>query len=180
MLEVSLRLFHLPLATMSTPPSTNASPFSERELVLVRETHIPAAQLFAGWTQPELMVHWFCPKPWFITDVTVDLRVGGGSEMTMCGPEGERFPNRGVYLEIVPDRKLVFTDAYTADWEPSEGLMFTGILTFEPLPSGGTRYTARVRHWSTEACQRHAAMGFHEGWGKAFDQLVELCESSAL
>ena len=37
-----------------------------------------------------------------------------------------------------------------------------------------TRYTARARHGSREACENHAAMGFESGWNKAFDQLVEL------
>lgn len=150
------------------------SPLSERELVLVRETDVPRDKLFAGWTQPELMVKWFCPKPWYVEDVKVDLRVGGGSQMTMCGPDGERFPNSGVYLEIVPNEKLVFTDAYSAGWEPNPNLFFTAILTWETLPGGKTRYTARARHWTNEACEKHAAMGFMDGWGKAFDQLVEL------
>ena len=156
------------------PPIASTSPLSERELVIVRETHVPREKLFAGWTQPDLMVRWYCPKPWYIKDVEVDLRVGGGCMMTMCGPDGLSFPNSGVYLEIVPNEKLVFTDAYAPGWEPKPEHMFTAVITFEALPDGGTRYTARGRHWTTEACEKHAAMGFIEGWGIAFDQLVEL------
>lgn len=96
--------------------------------------------------------------------------------MTICGPDGERFPNHGVYLEVIPNQKLVFTDAFTADWEPNPQKMFVGILTFEELPEGGTRYTAKARHWTRESCENHAAMGFIEGWNKAFDQLVEMYE----
>ena len=152
------------------------SPLSERELSIVRETHIAPEKLYAGWTTPKLMETWFCPKPWYVKDVELDLRPGGGSKMTMSGPNGEAFPNEGVYLEVVPNRRLVFTDAYTAGWVPNPNKMFTGIITFEALPDGGTRYTATARHWTKEACENHAAMGFTEGWGKAFDQLVELCE----
>jgi uncharacterized protein YndB with AHSA1/START domain len=150
------------------------SPLSERELVLVRETDVPPEKLYAGWTTPELYPHWFCPKPWYVKDVEMDLRPGGCSRMTMCGPDGESFPNEGVYLEIVPNQKIVFTDAYKAGWEPNPNLFFTAIVTFESLPSGRTRYTARVIHWTREACEKHAAMGFMEGWGAAFDQLVAL------
>lgn len=153
------------------------SPLSERELSIVRETHIAPEKLFAGWTKPELITQWFCPKPWYVSHAEVDLRVGGGSQMTMCGPNGESFPNAGVYLEIIPNRKLVFTDAFLPDWEPNPAHMFTGIITFEPLANGGTRYTAKARHWTKESSDQHAAMGFAEGWGKAFDQLVELCET---
>jgi uncharacterized protein YndB with AHSA1/START domain len=150
------------------------SPLSDRELVLVRETDVPAERLFAGWTQPDLIVQWFTPKPWTTTSCELDLRVGGACKTTMRSPEGQEFPNVGVYLEIVPNEKLVFTDGYGPDWEPNPNVFFTGILTFETLPNGKTRYTARARHWTIEAKQKHAEMGFMEGWGKAFDQLVEL------
>jgi len=48
-----------------------------------------------------------------------------------------------------------------------------GILSFEDI-GGKTNYTARVRHWTAADRQRHEDMGFHEGWGKATDQLAEL------
>jgi uncharacterized protein YndB with AHSA1/START domain len=47
-------------------------------------------------------------------------------------------------------------------------------LTFEALPAGCARYTARALHWTVEAREKHEAMGFLDGWGKAFEQLVEL------
>ena len=82
-------------------------------------------------------------------------------------------PNRGVYLEVVENRRLVFTDAYVAAWEPSAKPFMTVILTFEP-EGGGTRYTARVLHWTAEDRQQHEAMGFEQGWGIATDQLAAL------
>ncbi|MCB1225866.1 MAG: SRPBCC family protein [Verrucomicrobiales bacterium] len=158
------------------PPAPDESPLSERELILVRETDVPPEKLYAGWTQPELLVQWFCPKPWSVSSAEIDLRPGGVCKTVMRSPEGEEFPNTGVYLEIVPNEKLVFTDAYGENWEPSANPFFTAIVTFEPLPGGGTRYTARARHWKKEDGEKHAAMGFAEGWGKAFDQLVELVQ----
>ncbi len=156
---------------MSNTPSP-ATPASE--LVLIRETHVPREKLFAAWINAETYPQWFCPKPWFVSEVKLDVRPGGGSEMIFNGPNGERFSNRGVFLEIVPNEKLVFTDAFFADWQPNPNCMFVAVLTFEPLPNGGTRYTARARHWTREACEKHAAMGFAEGWSKVFDQLVKL------
>ena len=103
----------------------------------------------------------------------VDPRPGGSSLITMQGPDGTQVPNRGVYLEVVPNERIVFTDAYTAAWVPSAKPFFTGILTFED-EGGRTRYTARARHWSAEDCAAHAKMGFHEGWGVATDQLAAL------
>ena len=144
------------------------------ELIITRETHVPREKLFAAWMNSELYPKWFCPKPWYVSDVKLDLRAGGGSEMIFHGPNGETFPNKGIYLEIVPNEKLVFTDAFTSDWQPNPNFMFVAILTFEKLPNGGTRYTARARHWAREAMEKHAAMGFEGGWNKVFDQLVEL------
>jgi uncharacterized protein YndB with AHSA1/START domain len=143
---------------------------------ITRDTHISAEKLFRGWTSAELYPEWFCPKPWYVKDVTLDVRPGGASSMKICGPDGEEFPNEGIYLEIIPHRKLVFTDAFSAEWTPRPNFLFVATITFDPLPNGGCRYTAEARHWTQEAADNHAAMGFVEGWNKAFDQLVELCE----
>ncbi len=156
------------------PPSATASPVSERELILVRETDVPREKLYAGWTTPELLVQWFTPKPWTTTSCEIDLRPGGACRTTMRSPEGQEFPNVGVYLEVVLNERLVFTNAYLPNWEPNPDIFFTAIVSFETLPSGKTKYTARALHWTEDAKKKHEAMGFVEGWGKAFDQLVEL------
>ena len=63
--------------------------------------------------EPELLKQWFCPKPWRAEVAKMDLRPGGSSLIVMRSPEGQEFPNRGVYLEVVPNERLVFTDAFT-------------------------------------------------------------------
>jgi uncharacterized protein YndB with AHSA1/START domain len=159
-----------------TDTATATAP-ATRELVLERTLDAPRAAVWRCWTEPALMERWFCPAPWKATDIAVDLRAGGRMAMTMRGPEGEAFPNEGVYLEVEPGRRLVFTDAYRPGWEPVEEPFFTGIVTLEDAPGGGTRYTARARHWTEAARQRHEEMGFHDGWGKAADQLEALARS---
>jgi uncharacterized protein YndB with AHSA1/START domain len=49
----------------------------------------------------------------------VDPRAGGNSVITMQAPDGTLIPNRGVYLDVVANERIVFTDAYTAAWVPS-------------------------------------------------------------
>lgn len=156
---------------MDTPQP--AVPSSDRELVLTRIIDAPPEKLFRAWTEPALMVQWFTPPPWVTVHAETDLRPGGSSLVVMRGPEGQEFPNRGVYLEVVKNEKLVVTDAYTAAWEPSDKPFMTLILSFEAL-GDKTRYTARVRHWTVADREAHEQMGFHEGWGKATDQLAEL------
>jgi uncharacterized protein YndB with AHSA1/START domain len=158
-------------------PSASPAPFpSDRELVLTRILNAPREKLFRCWTEPALITQWFTPPPYVTIAAEVDLRPGGASVITMQSPEGREFPNRGVYLEVVPNERLVFTDAYTSAWEPSEKPFMTGILTFEDAGEGKTRYTARVRHWTVADCEQHAKMGFHEGWGIATNQLEALAQ----
>jgi uncharacterized protein YndB with AHSA1/START domain len=52
-------------------------------------------------------------------------------------------------------------------------LSFTAILTFEDAPEGA-RFTAVALHKDDADRQKHAEMGFEQGWGTAFDQLVEI------
>jgi len=156
------------------PAPEPATPSDERELVLTRIIDAPAEKLFRCWTDPELMKQWFTPKPWKTVDVRTDLRAGGSSYVLMEGPEGQQFPNYGVYLEVVPNRKLVFTDAFTEAWKPSQKPFMVATVTFEDLGEGRTLYTARAAHWTVEDLKTHEQMGFHEGWGAAADQLAEL------
>lgn len=145
-----------------------------RELVLVREFDVPASNLYRCWTEPELMKQWFAPRPLTTPVVETDVRPGGASKIVMRGPDGTEYPASGVYLEVVPGRKIVFTDAYGADWTPSAKPFFTAVLTFEDIGNGRSRYTARARHWTQEDTEAHVKMGFHEGWGQCADQLGEL------
>ena len=150
-----------------------ASGGEDRELVLTRLIKAPREKVFRAWTEPELLKQWFTPRPWTTPIVQTDVRPGGSSLMVMRDPDGNEYPNHGVYLEVVQNERLVSTDAYTEAWVPSEKPFMTLILTFED-EGGDTRYTARVRHWTVEDRETHEKMGFHEGWGKATDQLVEV------
>jgi uncharacterized protein YndB with AHSA1/START domain len=144
------------------------------ELLLVREIAATPEQLYRCWAEPELLMQWFCQKPWQVVKAEYDMRTGGNSLIVMRGPEGQEHPNPGVYLEVIPNRKIVFTDAYMRAWEPSAKPFFTCTVTFEDLGGGRTLYKARAVHWNAADKQAHEAMGFHEGWGKAADQLAEL------
>ena len=156
-----------------TAPAADETGF---ELVLTRLIDAPRDKLFRCWTDPELMKQWFVPKPWSIARAEIDLRPGGSSLVVMRSPEGQEFPNRGVYLEVVKNERLVFTDAFTEAWMPSGRAFMVAIVTFED-EGGKTRYTARARHWTAEARDEHVKMGFHEGWGICADQLAALART---
>lgn len=120
---------------------------------------------------------WFCPKPWTTEVVEMDLRPGGRSALIMRGPDGEGGDvQEGVYLDVVPERLMVFTDAFKPGWIPS-GPFMVGFFRLEP-EGDGTRYTAGARHWTEEARKQHEEMGFTQGWGAVADQLAALAEET--
>ncbi len=114
---------------------------------------------------------WFTPAPWTVVDCEIDLRPGGIFRTVMRSPEGQEFPNVGCYLEVVPNERLVWTDALLPGYRPAENPFFTAIVTLEARGTR-TRYTATAIHRDEASRKRHEEMGFHTGWGKALDQLV--------
>jgi uncharacterized protein YndB with AHSA1/START domain len=98
----------------------------------------------------------------------------------MQSPEGQQFPNLGCYLEVIENEKLVWTNALLPGFRPAAlppNAVETGAFFFTATiqlatHGAGTRYTATVIHADEASCQKHKAMGFQEGWGKALEQLV--------
>lgn len=145
------------------------------ELSIERHIDAPPEVVFKVWT--ERLEEWWAPKPWTTKVIEQDLRPGGRSAMVMSGPDGATSPMEGVILEIVPNERVVFTNAFTAGWIPQTPFM-VGFFTFSPEGSG-TRYRAGARHWDEAAQKQHEAMGFKEGWGLVAGQLAELAEGAA-
>ncbi|EMO05493.1 hypothetical protein LEP1GSC116_3089 [Leptospira interrogans serovar Icterohaemorrhagiae str. Verdun HP] len=146
------------------------------DLVLERIIDVPRELVWKVWTTPEHLKPWFCPSPWKTIDCEIDLRPGGIFRTTMQSPAGENFPNLGCYLEVIPNERLVWTDALQPGFRPSPDPnhpfgFFTAIVTMETHGTG-TKYRATAIHGNETNRKKHEDMGFHEGWGTALDQLV--------
>ncbi|MCB9745751.1 MAG: SRPBCC family protein [Alphaproteobacteria bacterium] len=148
----------------------------ELDLVLERTVPVPVEKVWRAWTEPELLMQWFTPKPWRTVACEIDLRPGGCFNTTMQSPEGQEFPGSGCFLEVTPMKRLVWTDALKPGFRPSGEAFMTGALILEAV-EGGTRYTAVARHANAETLKKHEEMGFHNGWSAALDQLVALAET---
>jgi uncharacterized protein YndB with AHSA1/START domain len=157
------------------------------DLQLQRDVDLPAADIWRAWTTPALLLQWFCPKPWTVVECDIDLQPGGRFQTMMQSPEGQNMPaNEGCYLVVEAERRLVWTSALRGGFRPQPAsvhvppsFVFVVDLRLEPLPSGGTRYTAHVMHADQAGRDAHEAMGFEQGWGIALDQLVELMQAQA-
>ncbi|MFA5582082.1 MAG: SRPBCC family protein [Paracoccaceae bacterium] len=140
------------------------------DLSFTRTLAVPRQLLWECWTKPEHIPHFFAPAPHEVSAVEIDLRPGGRFYATFL-VEGEAMENNGVYLEVVPGEKLVFTDSYTEGWKPAPEPFMTAIIVFADTPDGGTSYTAIARHRTPEARKQHEDMGFFDGWGTVATQL---------
>lgn len=148
----------------------------ERDLMLERVLPVSPERVWACWTEPRHLERWFTPAPWTTSDVVMELRPGGLFQSRMTGPDGEPLLNIGCVLEVVPLRRLVWTDGMWPGFRPKTTGFLTAFILLEPHPEG-TRYIAIARHVDAKGRNEHAAMGFHDGWGVATDQLVALAKT---
>lgn len=155
------------------------SPDPKLDLLFERIVDVPQELVWQAWTMPEQVKKWFTPAPWMTVDCEIDLRSGGLFRTVMRSPEGEEFLNIGCYLEIIKNEKIVWTNALLPGYRPAPepksdtDFLFTAALLLEAHEKG-TKYTAIAMHKDEADKNKHEAMGFHVGWGKALDQLVAL------
>ena len=144
------------------------------DLSVERRIDAPPSAVWKVMT--ERITQWWCPRPWTTTIAELEWRPGGAFNLVMRGPDGEADCQGeesvgGVLLEFVSERRFVFTDAFSAGWQPHKPFM-VGIFEIEP-DGDGTLYRATARHWTQEAMNEHKAMGFEQGWSAVANQLAE-------
>jgi uncharacterized protein YndB with AHSA1/START domain len=155
---------------MATDSST-----ADRELVITRAFDVPARFVFEAYTKPEYLKRWFGPGDWPLTMAEVDFRVGGRYRFCMTGPNGEHDqPFGGEYLEIVPNKRIKFTNAFEAPG--SETMIMT--VTLDET-DGKTLLTLHTLFASKAMMDRYIGMGFKQGTEMGYDQLVPVLTEMA-
>ncbi|MDN5251369.1 SRPBCC domain-containing protein [Betaproteobacteria bacterium LSUCC0117] len=149
------------------------------DLELTVDVPLTPEQLFAGWTNPQMLPKWFCPRPWQVVECEIDPRPGGVFANVMQSPEGVRLPrNEGCFLLVEPPHRIIWTGVLSRGFRPQAqkelDFGFVCDLSFTALQTGGSRFNALVMHSDAEGKAKHEQMGFDQGWRIALSQLVEL------
>jgi uncharacterized protein YndB with AHSA1/START domain len=147
---------------MSTHTDTLAA--TKPSLTIKRRFNAPPAKVYAAWADPKMMARWFGPAGVERVEVEAALRIGGGYHITMHVP-GDRHDVLGVYREIVPNEKLVFTWAWKST--PERESLVT--VTFKPDGDGTMMTLLHEQFFDADARDRH-----QHGWTGAIDKLEKL------
>jgi uncharacterized protein YndB with AHSA1/START domain len=143
---------------------------SEREISFTRVFERPRHLLFEAWTKPEHVRQWWGCHGSSVTTCEIDLRVGGAWHLVMSMPDGSDHPFKGIYREIVPDQRLVYSECYDVPQIGSPEWLTT--VTFEDV-EGGTRLTHTILHRSREARDGHLQAGMEAGAIQTLGRLDE-------
>ncbi len=150
----------------------DVKPSADLEDVINRDFDAPARLLFKAWSSAEHLLKWFGPKGWPLTLCEVDFKVGGRFRFAMTGSSGvQNTPFGGEYLEIVPDRKIVFDNGFE---EPgAEHVIVT--VEFDEQ-DGKTRLSVRTLFPTIAMKEMFMNSGYAQGYASAFDQLDALLD----
>jgi uncharacterized protein YndB with AHSA1/START domain len=155
---------------MQSRPTTE-EPTAERAHVIMRDYAAPARLLFEAYSKPEHLMKWFGPVGYPLTMCEVDFRVGGRYRFAMTGPSGEQeTPFGGKYLEILPDRRIVFDNAFETPGSPE--MIMT--VTFDEHVDGTTTLTMHTLFESAAMKSEYLGLGFSEGTNSGLDQLADV------
>jgi uncharacterized protein YndB with AHSA1/START domain len=140
---------------------------SDGEIVMARTFDAARGLVFDALTKPELLKRWHGARGWFLVDCEIDLRVGGAWRFVSRGPLGMKMGHSGVYREVSPPDRLVYTESFDDHWYPGESLV-TVVLVEQ---DGKTTMTTTLLFPSREVRDLVLASPMKRGVGESYDLL---------
>jgi uncharacterized protein YndB with AHSA1/START domain len=148
----------------------------ERDLTIERFIRAPRAVVWNAWTEPRQFEQWWVPHPAKCRAVSFEAIPGGPLVTEISEDEKPFAPHMNACFVLVePQRRLIFTDALLGGWRPAPESFITAEITLDEA-NGGTQYTARVMHSDRATRDKHAELGFYDGWGTVIEQLARFVE----
>jgi uncharacterized protein YndB with AHSA1/START domain len=146
---------------------------TDREIVLTRAFDAPRRLVFDALTKPELLKRWFGARGWNLVVCEVDLRVGGGWRFVSRGPGGTEMGHGGVYRQILPPDRLVYTELFDDQSYPGESLVTHVLVEHD----GRTTLTSTVLYASRKGRDTVLSYPMERGVAEAYDRLAELLQT---
>jgi uncharacterized protein YndB with AHSA1/START domain len=153
---------------MTQPPARQQWSL-DREIVLTQVFDAPRELVFEAWTNPEHLNRWFGPKGFTLTTHEADIRVGGRWRFVFHAPDGTKYDNRMLFLEIKRPELLVFDHGSDRDDDPDK---FRVTVTFDAQSNGKTVVTLRQLHPSKELRAQKIAFGAVELGQQTLEKLA--------
>lgn len=94
-------------------PTKSNTATIQNELVIRRVFNLPVATVWSAFTEPEQFKKWWGPDGFSCPHSEMDARVGGKYLNCMRGEDGKEYWSTGTVRELVPQKKLVFTDSFS-------------------------------------------------------------------
>ncbi len=142
------------------------------EVILTRVFDAPRSLVWKAWTDPKMMAQWWGPKGFSNPVCEMDVRPGGKMRIHMTGPDGTVYPMTGMFREVVPPERLVFSNV-AEDLDGKPLLEGETTVTFEEQ-GGKTRLTVRSSARAVEPIGDDMLKGMNEGWTQSLDRLADL------
>jgi uncharacterized protein YndB with AHSA1/START domain len=141
----------------------------ERTIVIEREFDAPRDLVWKAFIDPDEITKWWGPEHFTVPreSVEVDPRVGGVFKLTMVGPEGEGYPNEGVFTELVDGERMAFLEE-----DIDSPMMDSARVVIEFADAGDGRTAVTVTQ--TLVCTPELPELAVQGWNSQFDKLVRL------
>jgi uncharacterized protein YndB with AHSA1/START domain len=149
---------------MATAASTIAAD-RNRTIVITRVFDAPRERVFEAWTEARHLARWFGPKDFTAPSVEADVRPGGRWRICIRSSDGTDYWMHGVYREIVPPERLVFTHVWE-DGHGASGHETLITITFDEI-DGKTRMTFH----KAVLVSVHERNAQHAGWSECLDRL---------
>ena len=124
-------------------------------LTFKRRLNAAPEKVYAAWTDPKKIVKWFGPEQIETMSAQADARVGGRFRIVMRSSDGEEHDVGGVYREVVPNEKLVFTWAWRST--PERESLVTVLIKPD---GGGSLLTLTHEQFFHETARDHHKSGW--------------------
>jgi uncharacterized protein YndB with AHSA1/START domain len=152
--------------------SAKKAPYGEASVALTRVFDAPRALVWKAWTDPKMMAQWFGPRGFTSTVPELDVRVGGALRIVMHGPDGNDYPMKGVFREVLVPERLVFSNI-AIDKDGNHLLEGETAVTLVER-NGKTTLTLRTYAVGLVPIAPNMLAGMKAGWTQSIDKLQEL------